>query len=184
MKKICVFLCVLVMFGMSSYAVNVRDINDTSNIRISSAELRARLLTELLKKKLDLDESTVESLRESNSAFEAKLHQLVIDNPPPAFKKQGKKKEDDKFDIFSKERERELKNILGKAYSNFEKQQYALRNDLKKSILAYNEDQKKKEKARQDSVAAVEAQHKAAELAKAQAAYQKKKALEIGRAHV
>jgi hypothetical protein len=175
MKKISIFIPVLLVLCGVLYGINPRDINDTSNIRISSPEMRAEFLTILLTKKLNLDPQTTEMLRSHNAKYEAQLQQLVKDNPASLFGSRSKKREDDKFDEFAKIRANELKQILNKKYADFDKRQYVLRGELKKGILLYNEEQKKKEQAQREAMALAEAQRKADELAKAQAQYAKKK---------
>ncbi|GHT73899.1 hypothetical protein FACS189456_4820 [Bacteroidia bacterium] len=121
-------------------------------------------------------------LKSHNEKYEAQLQQLVEDNPPALFSAaKPKKKGDDVFDEFAKMRAAELRQILNTKYTDFEKKQFMVRNDLKKGILAYNEEQIKKEQAQREAMAVAAAQRKAAKLAKTQTENQKKKAKEAAK---
>jgi hypothetical protein len=157
------------------HALNPRDVSDTSNIRISSPDMRAELLTNLMRKRLDLDNATVEKLRAINLKAEEELQKLVLDNPASGYG--GRKgRGPDKFDNFSAAREDAYKKILGSKYSQFEKEQYGLRSELKKAIVANNENLKRQESARQREEAQAEKDRQAADLAARQRAYQEQKA--------
>jgi hypothetical protein len=174
--KITRIIFVLVFSGLFGYlyGINPRDINDTTNIRISSAELRAELLTNLMKKKLDLSNEEFTLLKTINLKAEERLQQLVIDNPAKAFT--GRSKGPDKFDQFAAQRTDAYKQALGKKFSVFMREQYVLRNELKKAILAHNENISRQEAAQKKADAQAEEERKAADLAARQKAYQEQKA--------
>jgi hypothetical protein len=181
MKTSRIILIILISSGLCGmlYAVNPRDINDTSNIRISSPELRAELLTNLMKRRLDLDNATAGQLKTINLKCEEFLQQLVIDNPAKAFSTgRASARGPDKFDQLAAQRADAFKQILKSKYSLFEREQFGLRNELKKQILAHNANLRVQDEAQKKAEAEAEEARKAADLAARQKAYQEQKALE------
>lgn len=161
----------------SLYAINPRDINDTSNVRISSPELRAELLTNLMKRRLDLDNATAGQLKTINLKCEEYLQQLVLESQP-ILGRRSARGAPDKFDQLAAQRDEAYKKILGRQYALFAREQFALRNELKKQILAHYSNIKKQEDEQKKAETETEAARKAADLAARQKAYQDQKALE------
>jgi hypothetical protein len=165
MKKLLFLL--LLATGIAPFTLNAANttIEDTSLVRISTAEARASFLSRMMKERLDLDPEEFAAIQAINIKYEELLQELTLSiTPPEAFGGPKKKKGDSPFDNLSKARDKEVKKALsGRHYREYDKQRWGMRNALKKQMLAEKEEQDRKlyvlqqqEKARADSIAAAE----------------------------
>lgn len=167
MKKL--FLLLLLALVTMPFTVNAAStpLEDTSLVRISTAEARADFLSRMMKERLDLDPEEFTAIQDINLRYEEMLQELVLSITSPETAALGapkKKKGDSPLDKLSEAREREVKKALsGRHYKEYDKQRWGMRNTLKKQMLADKEVRDKQERelqlqqeqARADSIAAV-----------------------------
>ncbi|MDR0711368.1 MAG: hypothetical protein LBF67_03345 [Prevotellaceae bacterium] len=165
MKKLLFLL--LLATGIAPFTLNAANttLEDTSLVRISTAEARADFLSRMMKERLDLDPEEFAAIQSINMKYEELLQELTLSiTPTGTFGGPKKKKGDSLFDKLSEARDKEVKKALsGRHYREYDKQRWGMRNALKKQMLIEKEEQDKKlyalqqqEKARADSIAAAE----------------------------
>jgi hypothetical protein len=162
------FLLLLLASVTTPFAVNAANITleDTSLVRISTAETRADFLSRMMKERLDLDPEEFTAVQDINLRYEEMLQELVLNmstTETAAFGVPKKKKGDSPLDKLSEAREKEVKKALsGKHYKEYDKQRWGMRNTLKKQMVTDKEARDKQERelqlqqeqARADSIAA------------------------------
>lgn len=168
MKKLrCLFFLLTGVVPFTLSAANTT-LEDTSLVRISTAEARADFLSRMMKERLDLDTEEYAAIQVINIKYEELLQELTLSIASTAAYggPKKKKKGDSPFDKLSEARDKEVKKALsGRHYREYDKQRWGMRNALKKQMIAEKEEQDKKlfelqqqqEKARADSIAAAAA---------------------------
>jgi hypothetical protein len=189
MKKLLLLLLLGICFTPLALNAASVAIEDTSLVRISTAEARATFLSRMMKERLDLDAEEYAAIQDINIRYEELLQDITLNSAAPSFGKPAKKKGESPLEKLSEAREKEIKKALsGKHYKEYNKQRWGMKNMLKKQMLAEKEANDKRmrelqlqqEKARADSIAAEKASQKKKKNKKApqkapQKASQKKK---------
>jgi hypothetical protein len=162
------FLLILLIESTIPLALRAANttLEDTSLVRISSAEARANFLSQIMKDRLDLDPEEYGAIQAINLKYEELLQELTLTTVPiTTFGAAKKKKGDSPFDKLSEARDKEVRKALsGRHYREYDKQRWGMRNALKKQMLLEKEDRDRKvrelqlqqKKARTDSIAAAE----------------------------
>jgi hypothetical protein len=166
MKKL--FLLLLLIMSTTPLVLQAANttLEDTSLVRISSAEARANFLSRMMKERLGLEPEEYAAIQAINLKYEELLQELTLTTVPvPSFGATKKKKGNTPFDKLSEARDKEVKKVLsGREYREYDKQRWGMRNALKKQMMLEKEERDKQardlrlqqEKARADSIAAAE----------------------------
>lgn len=148
-------------------------LEDTSLVRISTAEARSDFLNKMMKDRLGLNDDEFVEIQAINIKYEMILQELTLANPATPSFSRGKKQGSSPFDKLSEARDKEVKKVLsGKAYKEYDKQRWGMRNLLKKQMIA---DKAARDKAEREQQAALEKARIEKEAAAAAAAAESKK---------
>jgi hypothetical protein len=149
-------------------------LEDTSLVRISTADARADFLSRMMKDRLDLDDEEFIEIQAINVKYETLLQELTLANPASSFSYGAKKKVGNSpFDKLSEARDKEVKKVLpSKVYREYDKQRWGMRNALKKQMIA---DKQERDRAENERQAALEKARIEKEAAAAAAAMESKK---------
>jgi hypothetical protein len=168
MKKL--FLSLLLgtcVLPLMLYAANPT-LEDTSLVRISTAEERAEFLSQMMKSRLGLSHEEFSAIQAINLKYEDMLQELTLANSNNAAFGviKSRSRGDSPFDKLSEARDKEVRKALSnRNYREYDRQRWGMRTMLKKQMIANKEERDRiereqriaVEKARADSIAAAQA---------------------------